>query len=190
MVVSSPEEVKTVFTDICELLSLWTIPFILLFIPLFGYIRRVKVYEVFVEGAGEGFQTAIRIMPFLIAMMVAINIFRASGAMDLCVEVADPLLQLLGVPSDLVPLAIMRPVSGTGALGITTELLNTFGPDSLIGRMASTILGSTDTTLYIITVYFGAVGVYKPRYSLFVGLTGDMIGFFGSIIFCKLLFGI
>ena len=178
------------FADFCDLLSSWAIPFILLVIPVIGYMRRVKIYETFVEGAGEGFQTAIRIMPFLVAMMVAINVFRASGAMEWFIGIAQPLLSLLGVPADLVPLAIMRPISGTGSLGITTELLNTFGPDSMVGRMASTILGSTDTTFYIITVYFGAVGVFKPRYSLFVGLLGDITGFFGSIYFCKLIFGI
>ena len=177
------------FADLCEQLSLWAIPFIMLIIPLIGYIRRIKIYEAFVEGAAEGFQTAIRIMPFLVAMMVAINVFRASGAMDWCIDILQPLLAFLGVPAELVPLAIMRPVSGTGSLGITTELLNTFGPDSSLGKIASTILGSTDTTLYIITVYFGAVGVYKPRYSLFVGLFGDMVGFFGSLVFCRLIFG-
>lgn len=178
------------FADFCEQLSIWAIPVILLIIPLIGYIRQVKVYEVFVEGAGEGFQTAIRIMPFLIAMMVATNVFRASGAMDWCSEFLQPVLYWLGIPTDLVPLAIMRPISGTGSLGITTELLNTFGPDSLIGRMASTILGSTDTTLYIITVYFGAVGVYKPRYSVFVGLLGDLVGFLGAVVFCRSIFGL
>ena len=173
-----------------ELFSSWAVPLILLIIPVVGYIRRIKVYETFVEGAGEGFQTALRIMPFLVAMMIAINIFRASGAMDWCISNLHPVLNILGVPAELVPLAIMRPISGTGSIGITTELLNTYGPDSSVGRMASTILGSTDTTLYIITVYFGAVGVFKPRYSLFVGLLGDMIGFFGSIVFCRIVFGI
>lgn len=176
------------FIEICEQVSRWAIPIILILIPLIGYIRGVKVYEAFVEGAAEGFQTAIRIMPFLVAMMVAINIFRASGAMNVCVEMAAPVLTLLGVPSELLSLAIMRPLSGTGALGITTELLNAHGPDSMIGRMASTILGSTDTTFYILTVYFGAVGISKPRYSVFVGLCGDIIGFIGSIYICYQLF--
>ena len=176
------------FTELCEQLSVGAIPTILLIVPVIGYFRHVNVYEAFVEGASEGFYTAIRIMPFLVAMMVAVNIFRASGALDVCVEYAKPMLTLLGVPPDVVPLAMMRPLSGTGSLGLVTELLNTHGPDSMIGRMASTILGSTDTTFYILTVYFGAVGISKPRYSVFVGLLGDMIGFIGSIYICHQLF--
>lgn len=176
------------FAQICEQLSVWAIPVILLIIPLAGYLRRVRVYEAFVEGAAEGFQTAVRIMPFLVAMMVGITIFRVSGALEECVSYIQPLLTKTGIPAELVPLAIMRPLSGTGALGLTTELLNTQGPDSLVGRIASTVLGSTDTTFYVLTVYFGAVGIRNPRYSLFVGLLGDLTGFIGSVIICRLLF--
>ena len=176
------------FTELCEQLSVWAIPAILLIVPVIGYLRHVNVYEAFVEGASEGFYTAIRIMPFLVAMMMAINIFRASGALGLCIEYVEPLLAFIGVPPEVVPLAMMRPLSGTGALGLATELLNTHGPDSMVGRIASTILGSTDTTFYILTVYFGAVGISKPRYSVGVGLLGDMIGFFGSIYICQTLF--
>ena len=174
--------------DVLEGLSLWVIPLILLIIPLAGFSRNVKVYEAFVEGAGEGFQTAIRIMPFLVAIMVAVNVFRASGAMAVCVEILAPVLEYLGVPPELVPLAIMRPLSGTGALGITTELLQTYGADSLIGLIASTVLGSTDTTFYVLTVYFGAVGIMKPHYAVAVGLLGDLTGFFAALYICRLLF--
>ncbi len=176
------------FIAFCEQLSSWAIPAILLIIPIIGYLRHVKVYEAFVEGASEGFYTAIRIMPFLVAMMVAINIFRASGALGACVEYLSPLLTFVGIPPELVPLAMMRPLSGTGALGLTTELIYTYGPDSMLGRIASTVLGSTDTTFYILTVYFGAVGISKPRYSVAVGLIGDLIGLLGSIYVCQLLF--
>ena len=174
--------------DAMETLSLWVIPLFLLLIPVTAFLRRVKVYEAFVEGAAEGFQTAIRIMPFLVAIMVAVNVFRASGAMDQFVRFLSPLLTYAGVPPELVPLAIMRPLSGTGSLGLTTEILQTYGPDSLIGRIASTVLGSTDTTFYVLTVYFGAVGIVKPRYAVFVGLIGDLTGFFASIYICRLLF--
>jgi len=175
-----------VFAQVCEFLSVWIIPLVLLIVPLAGYVRRVRVYEAFVEGAAEGFQTTIRIMPFLVAMMVAVSIFRASGALDDSVNYLQPLF--LGVPPELVPLAVMRPLSGTGALGLTTEILNTQGPDSLVGRIASTVLGSTDTTFYVLTVYFGAVGISKPRYSVAVGLIGDLVGFFGAVYICRILF--
>lgn len=176
------------FNLLSEQLSLWVIPLILLLVPLIGHIRHVKVYEAFVEGASEGFHTAIRIMPFLVAMMVAVNIFRLSGAMEACISTLKPILENFGIPAELVPLAIMRPLSGTGALGITTEILHVHGPDSMLGRIASTILGSTDTTFYILTVYFGAIGITKPRYSVFVGLLGDLIGFAGSVYICYKLF--
>lgn len=176
------------FADFAEQLSTWAIPLLISSIVFIGFWRRVKVYEAFVEGAAEGFQTSIRIMPFLVAMMVAINIFRSSGALDACVDFSSPILFAMGIPKDLVPLAIMRPLSGTGSLGLATEILNTFGPDSFVGRIASTVLGSTDTTFYILTVYFGAVGIRNPRYSVFVGLIGDMVGFLGSIYVCKYLF--
>lgn len=176
------------FDELCRLLSSWSIPLLLLSVPLIGAIRKVKVYEVFVEGAAEGFHTAIRIMPFLVAMLVAVNIFRASGAMDLLIGIFEPFLKQVGVPADLAPLAIMRPLSGTGSLGLVTEILNTYGPDSMAGRIASTVLGSTDTTFYILTVYFGAVGIRNPRYSVLVGLTGDAAGFLGSIYICTHLF--
>jgi len=176
------------FMELSKQLSSWAIPTLLLIIPLIGYVRHVKVYEVFVEGASEGFWTTVRIMPFLIAMMVAINVFNASGAMDLCAEAIAPILAIFGIPPELLPLAIMRPLSGTGALGLTTQLLYTHGPDSMIGRIASTVLASTDTTFYILTVYFGAVGISRPRYALGVGLAGDIIGFLASIYFCQRLF--
>ncbi len=177
------------FAAVCDLLSTWALPLVLLLVPLAGFLRRVRVYEAFVEGAADGFQTAVRIMPFLVAMLVAVGVFRASGALDDCVAALRPLLSLAGVPSELVPLAVMRPLSGTGALGLTTELLASEGPDSLVGRMASTILGSTDTTFYILTVYFGAAGIRNPRYAVVVGLAGDFTGFLMSIYICRLLFG-
>jgi len=173
---------------LCEQLSVWAIPFLLLLIPVAGYIRKVKVYEAFVEGAAEGFTTAIRILPCLVAMLVAISIFRASGAMDACIAFMAPVLHVLGVPSELVPLAIMRPLSGSGSLGLVTELFNTYGPDSQVGKIASTVLASTDTTFYVLTVYFGAVSISNPRYALLVGLSGDIASFLISVYICQYLF--
>ncbi|WP_028544213.1 spore maturation protein [Paenibacillus taiwanensis] len=169
-------------------ISTWAIPAIIVFIPLYAYFKRVPVYESFVEGAKDGFQTSINIIPTLVGMMVAISVFRASGAMDWIVSLMRPLLDLFGVPGEVMPLAFLRPITGAGSLAFTTDLIKTFGPDSLIGRIASTIQGSTDTTLYVLTVYFGAVGIRKGRYALKVGLFSDMVGFVAAIVICMIIF--
>ncbi|MBD8497667.1 spore maturation protein [Paenibacillus arenosi] len=169
-------------------ISTWAIPAIIVFIPLYAYMRRVPVYESFVEGAKDGFQTSINIIPTLVGMMVAISVFRASGAMDWLVGLMRPLLDWFGIPSEVMPLAFLRPITGAGSLAFTTDLIKTYGPDSLIGRIASTIQGSTDTTLYVLTVYFGAIGIRKGRYALKVGLFSDIVGFVAAIIICMLIF--
>ena len=177
------------FIDIINTISIWAIPFLLFFIPLAGYLKGVKVYEAFVAGAGDGFSTAIKIIPFLVGMLVALGVFRASGAMDMFAAALNPVLTLLRVPAEVIPLAIMRPLSGGGALGIATELIGTYGPDSFIGRLASTMQGSTDTTFYVLTVYFGSVGIIRYRYALTVGLTTDIAGLIACIFIINLVFG-
>lgn len=174
---------------IVTLLSVWMIPIVLVFIPLYAFYRKVPVYESFVDGAKDGFDTAIKIIPHLVGMMVAISVFRASGAMDAMISLLQPLMLWLGVPSEVLPLAILRPITGAGSLAFTTDLMKEYGPDSLIGRIASTVQGSTDTTLYVLTVYFGAIGIRKTRYALKVGLAADLVGFIASIIICILVFG-
>jgi spore maturation protein B len=171
-----------------NMISAWIIPIIIVFIPLFAAYRKVPVYESFVDGAKDGFDTAIRIIPHLVGMMVAISVFRASGAMDLMIGWVRPLCEWLGIPSEVLPLAILRPITGAGSLAFTTDLMQQFGPDSMIGRIASTIQGSTDTTLYVITVYFGAIGIRKASYALKVGLISDAVGFAASILICYLVF--
>lgn len=170
------------------LVSKWAIPFLLLVIPIYSYVKKVPVYESFVEGAEEGFTTAVKIIPFLVGMMVAISVFRASGAMEYLTRVLDPLVSRLGAPSEILPLAIMRPLSGSGVLGMATELMRIYGPDSFIGRLASVMQGTTDTTFFVLTVYFGSVGVKKYRYSVITGLTADITGFFAAIYICNVLF--
>jgi len=172
-----------------DLLSRWAIPAIVFIIPLYGYLRGVKVYEVFVEGAEEGLQLVVKIVPVMVAIFAAMGVFRASGAMDLLVSVLKPGLVFLGVPGEILPLAIIRPLSGGGALGVTAELIRTWGPDSFIGRLASTMQGSTDTTFYVLTLYFGSVGVRNSRHALNVGLFGDFIGFVSSLLIVRLFFG-
>ncbi|MMZ64097.1 Spore maturation protein B [compost metagenome] len=159
------------------------------FIPLYAYIKKVPVYESFVDGAKDGFSTAIGIIPHLVGMMVAISVFRASGALEFFVGWMTPFLEALRVPSEVLPLGILRPLTGTGSLAFTTDLIKTYGPDSMIGRIASTIQGSTDTTLYVLTVYFGAVGIRNGRYALKVGLFSDVVGFVAAIAVCLVLFG-
>ncbi|MEB1808708.1 MAG: spore maturation protein [Bacillaceae bacterium] len=170
-------------------ISIWIIPMLIAFILLYGTYKKVPTYETFVEGAKEGFSMAISIIPYLVGMLVAISVFRASGAMDFIIDSLRPVLQAIGVPSEIVPLAMIRPISGTGALGMTTDLIATYGPDSFIGRLASTMQGSTDTTLYVLTVYFGAVGIRKMGDALKVGLLADIVGIIASIVIVTLVFG-
>lgn len=172
-----------------NVISKWTIPILIFFIPVFAYFRGVKVYEEFIKGAEEGFKIAVNLIPYLVAMLVAIGIFRNSGAMNIVVQAIRPLLELLGIPGEILPLAIMRPLSGGGALGIATELINTYGPDSLIGRMASTMQGSSDTTFFVLTVYFGSVGISKYRHALWVGLIADFSSFFAAVYIVNKIFG-
>lgn len=171
-----------------NMISVWAIPVLIVFIPLYAFFKKVPVYESFVGGAKEGFETAISIIPHLVGMMVAISVFRASGAMDLIVNFLRPVLEWIGVPGEVLPLGILRPITGAGSLAFTTELIKEYGPDSMIGRIASTIQGSTDTTLYVLTVYFGAVGIQKFRYALKVGLIADLVGFVAAIAICMLVF--
>ncbi|MFA4839800.1 MAG: spore maturation protein, partial [Candidatus Neomarinimicrobiota bacterium] len=164
------------FVTIMKGFSNYAIPFLLLVIPILGYIKKVKVYESFIDGAKEGFNTAVRIIPYLVAILVAIGMFRASGAMDYFVAILSPITNLIGMPAETLPVAIMRPLSGSGALGIVTELMKQHGPDSFIGRVASTMWGSSETTFYVVAVYFGAVGIKKTRHAIPSGLIGDTVG--------------
>ncbi|MDG5787654.1 spore maturation protein [Evansella sp. AB-P1] len=169
-------------------ISIWIIPTIIAFVLISGTVKRVPTYETFVEGAKEGVKMSFSIIPYLVGMLVAITVFRASGAMEYFISLLRPFLQMIGIPADIVPLALIRPLSGTGALGMTTDLISTHGPDSFIGRLASTMQGSTDTTFYVLTVYFGAVGIRKMGDALKVGLLADLIGVIASIIIVTIIF--
>ncbi|HET7521819.1 MAG TPA: spore maturation protein [Bacillales bacterium] len=172
-----------------SVVSVWLIPVLIGFVLVYGTIKRVPTYESFVEGGKEGFKTAVAIIPYLVGMLVAIQVFRASGAMAFFIGLLEPLLEAAGFPPETVPLAILRPISGTGALGMTTDLIKEHGPDSFIGRLASTMQGSTDTTLYVLTVYFGAVGIRKMGDALKVGLLADLVGIIAAFVFVSLVFG-
>lgn len=165
-------------------ISRWAIPLLLLFIPVIAFLRKVPVYESFVAGAEEGFNTGVRILPFLIGMLVSIRIFVDSGALNILAHWLQPIFAYFGLDSNvaaIIPLAIMRPLSGSGALGGATQLIHQYGPDSYIGRLASTLQGSTDTTFFVLTIYFGSVGIRKYRYALKLGLLADFIGLIASI---------
>ena len=157
-------------------------------ILLYSAWKKVPAYEHFVEGGKEGIKIAVSIIPFLVGMLVAITVFRISGALDFFIQFIRPLLNGLGVPAEIVPLALIRPISGTAALGVMTDIISVHGPDSFIGRLASTIQGSTDTTFYVLTVYFGAVGIKKMGDALKVGLLADLVGISAAIIIVTLMF--
>lgn len=169
--------------------SFWMIPVLISGLVLFGWARGVRVYESVVEGAKEGFQVALRIIPYLVAILVAVAMFRASGCLDLFVAVVSPLTAPWGLPAEAVPMAVLRPLSGSGAYGVMSEILSTRGPDSYLGYLVSTMQGSTDTTFYVLAVYFGAVGIKKTRHAVPAGLLADAAGIAAAVFICHLVWG-
>lgn len=170
-------------------ISHYLIPFIIMAILLYGTFKKVPTYEKFVEGGKEGVQLAISLLPFLLGMIVSISILRASGALEAFVNLIEPVLSIFHIPPEIVPLALTRPISGTASLGVLTDIIKTEGPDSFIGKLASTMQGSTDTTLYILTVYFGAVGIKRMGDALKIGLLSDLVGIIASLIIVYIMFG-
>ncbi|WP_308934008.1 spore maturation protein [Irregularibacter muris] len=165
------------------------IPLFLLTILTFGFIKRVKVYECFVEGAKDGISTAARVFPYLLTMLVAIGIFRASGALDYLIKALAPVFGLIGVPKEVLPLALMRPLSGSGGLAILADILENFHPDSFIGRVASTMMGSSETIFYTLAVYFGSIGIKDYRHTLPAALMADFAAIVASVVICSWVFG-
>jgi spore maturation protein B len=178
------------FRTVINFISILAIPLMIAIFLGWGFFKKVRVYEVFVEGAKDGFHTAIRIIPYLVAMLFAIGIFRASGAMDVLISIITPLTNLIGMPPDALPMALMRPLSGSGSLGIMTELMKVHGPDSFIGVLASTLYGSSETTFYILAVYFGSVNIKNTRHAVPVGLLADLAGMLAAVFICRILFGV
>jgi spore maturation protein B len=157
-------------------------------IPVYAAYKKINVFDSFVSGAKEGFQTIIRILPYLVAMLVAIGMLRASGFFDLMGTLLSPLLSRWGIPSDILPLALVRPFSGSAANGIMAELIHEYGGNSYIAHLAATIMGSTETTFYVIAVYFGCVAITRTRYAIPAGLLADAVGVIASIIVCHYMF--
>jgi len=177
------------FINIIEIISVLAIPALIFFIVVIGFIKKVKIYEVFIEGAKEGFNVGVRIIPYLVAMLVAIGIFRASGAMDVLANFLSPFTTFIGMPGELVPMALIRPLSGSGALGVMAEITNNFGPDSLIGRMVAVMMGSHETTFYVLAVYFGSISVTKTRHAVPAGIISDIVGIISAVTITNLIFG-
>ncbi len=158
-------------------------------IPLYGALKKVDVFSAFVGGAKQGFETSVSIIPYLIAMLVAVGMLRASGFFELMQVVLAPALSALGMPSELLPLALIRPFSGSAATGVMAELIHRYGGDSLIAKTAATMMGSTETTFYVIAIYFGAVGIKRTRHAIPAGLLADLAGVIASVVICRYLFG-
>lgn len=170
-------------------LSILAIPFMLSFFPIYAMARGLKVYEEFVEGAKEGFSVILKIIPFLVTMLVAIGMFKGAGGIDLLTKALTPILSPLQFPPDLLPLALMRPLSGSATLALLTDIVQRFGADNIISLTAATIYGSTETTFYVVAVYFGAVGVKQTRHAIPAGLLADLTGVIASVIICRAVLG-
>ena len=163
-----------------ELTVAMLLPGIIALVALVGVFRRVDVYDALITGAGEGLGVLLRIVPAMIALLTAVYMLRASGALELAATALSPVLIRLGIPPETVALLLVRPISGSAALGVGAELISTYGPDSLVGRTAAVMLGSTETTFYTIAVYFGAAGIRKTRYAVPVALFSDLVGFMAA----------
>lgn len=164
-------------------------PLIMSLIVLAGFIKGVPIFDCFIEGAADGLRVAVKILPALVALLTSVGMLKASGAMDVICYALAPLAQLLGLPREVMPLALLRPISGSGSLAIFQDIISTHGPDSYIGRVASVMQGSTETTFYTIAIYYGVTGVKKTRHTLVSSLSADLTGFILSSVFVAMLFG-
>lgn len=174
--------------SVIQSISLVAIPFLIGFFPLYAALQGVAVYEEFIEGAKEGIQVALRIFPYLVAILVAVGIFRAAGGIDILTRLLAPLLDLIGLPTQVLPLVLVRPLSGSAATGLFAEIVKACGPNSYAAQLAGTILGGTETTLYVLAVYFGSVAIRRGRHALAAGLLADAAGVAASLVICKLVF--
>ena len=170
-------------------LSVFVIPLILVGFPLYGLYKRVPVYESFVEGAKEGFAVAVRIIPYLVAILFAIAMFRESGAMDFLVSALSPVLAVIGFPAEVLPMAIVRPLTGSGSAGLVVDMISEYGEDSIFVKMAAVMFGSSETTFYVIAVYFGAVNIKRTRHAVAAGLTADLAAALIAVWLVRLIYG-
>ncbi len=176
------------FRQVMDILSLWALPAILLLILTMGLAKKVPVYEVFTDGAKDGFKVAVNIIPYLVAIIVAISMFRASGIIEMIETALSGVLAQIHVPADVIPVMIVRSLSGSAALGVFSDIANTLGPDDYATKLSAIMVGSSETTFYVLAVYFGAVGISKLRYALIVGLLADIIGIVAAVCVCNWMF--
>ena len=174
---------------IIDIVSVFVLPLLIVGFPVYGLIKKVPVYEEFVEGAKGGFTVAVTIIPYLVAILFAIGMFRASGAMEFLTEGIRPALGLIGVPPEVLPMMIFRPLTGSGSAGIVLDMIQQFGEDSLLVKMVATMFGSTETTFYVIAVYFGAVNVKRTRHAVPAGLIADFTALLLAVWVVQWLFG-
>ena len=178
-----------IIKTIIDIVSLWTLPIIILIILTTAIIRKIPIYETFIEGAKDGVKVSINIIPYLTAIIVAISMLRASGAIASFANILSPILNKISMPADILPLAIVRSLSGSAALGVFSDIISTHDINSYTSKLAAIMLGSSETTFYVLTVYFGAVGIKKYRYALLTGLSADFIGIVMAIIVTRFFFG-
>lgn len=171
-----------------KIISSLIIPLMVLGIVLYGIIKKVNVYDVFIDGAKESFDMVLSMFPNLLAMILGINIFLKSNLLSSLIKFINPILKFIKLPYQILPMALIRPISGSSSLAFLNNIFSEFGPDSFLGRLGSVIQGSTDTTFYIITLYFGCIGIKKIKYALWAGLFADLIGIISSIIIVNMLF--
>lgn len=176
------------FQSIMNIISLYALPAILLLILTMGLCKKVPLYETFTDGAKDGFKVAVNIIPYLVAIIVAISMFRASGIIEMAGNILQPVLVHFNIPTDTIPIMLVRSLSGSAALGVFSDIANNLGPDDYATKLAAVMVGSSETTFYVLAVYFGAVGISKLRYALIVGLLADFIGIVAAVSVCNMMF--
>ncbi len=174
---------------ILNLISLWALPAIILGVLTIAIHKKIPVYEEFITGAKDGFKVAVNIIPYLVAIIVAISMLRASGAIEMTAQLLAPVLEFCHVPADILPLTIVRSLSGSATLGIFSDIAHHLDPNSYAVKLAAIMVGSSETTFYVLSVYFGAVNIKKFRYAMLVGIMADIVGIISAILVCQMMFG-
>lgn len=172
---------------IMDWLSKAAIPCLIAVILVLGAWKRIPVFDTFLQGAKEGLSTTIKILPVLVGIMLGIEVLKASGALDMLVSLIGPVAVFFGIPQEIIPMAILRPISGSASLGLLNQQLKEYGPDSYIGKTLSVMMGTTETIFYTIAIYFGAIGVKKTRFTMWVALISGLSGIISSVIICRIL---